>query len=79
MEQQESVINRVGELGAVPIRTDRFFAVNTSWYFTTREGSDIGPFESKSQAKQGLCDFVDFVKVADPRILSSFFSTLKAE
>ena len=74
---QQPISNRSGELGTVPLRTDRFFAVNSTWYFTTREGSSIGPFDTKFDAKKGLNDFVDFVKVANPSILNSFFSTLK--
>lgn len=75
----QTISNRIGELGAVPIRTDRFFAVNAAWYFSTREGTSIGPFETKSDAKQGLNDFVNFIKVAEPRVLTSFLSTLKAD
>lgn len=70
---------RDGELGAVPMRTDRFFAVNSAWYFATREGASIGPFESKFDAQRGLTDFVDFIQLAEPRVLSSFYSTLSPE
>ena len=67
---------RNGELGAVPMRTDRFFAVNSAWYFATREGASIGPFESKYDAQNGLTDFIDFIQLAEPRVLSSFYSNL---
>jgi len=67
---------RDGELGAVPMRTDRFFVVNTAWYFATREGASIGPFESKTDAQSGLADFIDFVKLAEPRVLSTFYTSL---
>ena len=69
---------RTGELGAVPIRTDRFFAVNSAWYFATREGASIGPFQSKPDAQRGLSDFIDFIKLAEPRVLNSFYSSLNA-
>ena len=67
---------RSGELGATPMRTDRFFAVNSAWFFATREGASIGPFESKNDAQKGLSDFVDFIQLAEPRILSTFYSSL---
>jgi hypothetical protein len=70
---------RDGELGAVPMRTDRFFAVNSAWYFATREGASIGPFESKFDAQRGLGDFIDFIQLAEPRVLSSFYSNLNPE
>ena len=70
-------MNRQGEAGKIPIRTDRFFAVNSSWYFTTREGGSIGPYKSKIDAKSGLTDFVAFIKNAEPTLLQSFLSTLK--
>lgn len=69
--------HRNGEKGAVPMRTDRFFAVNNGWYFATREGASIGPFESKDGARDGLNDFIDFVQLADPSILGRFYSSLR--
>ena len=74
----QMVDNRNGELGVVPMRTDRFFAVNSAWYFATREGASIGPFDDKTDAQKGLTDFVDFVKLAEPRVLSTFYSSLNS-
>ena len=68
--------SRLGENGPVPLRTDRFFAVKNSWYFSTREGASIGPYEDKNQAEQGLHDFIDFIELAEPRMLSSFYESL---
>lgn len=68
---------RNGENAAVPLRTDRFFAVNSSWFFTTREGVDIGPFATKEDAYNGLIDFIDFVERADPNLLNQFFNNMK--
>lgn len=67
---------RMGESGTPPMRTDRFFSVNSTWYFATREGASIGPFDSKDDAAQGLRDFIDFIALAEPRVLSSFYSSL---
>jgi len=69
---------RNGEAGAVPMRTDRFFAVNSAWYFATREGASIGPFEDKTEAQRGLSDFLDFIQLAEPRVLSTFYSSLNS-
>ncbi|MCP5322232.1 MAG: hypothetical protein H7A12_15720 [Pseudomonadales bacterium] len=68
--------NRNGESGTVPIRTDRFFAVNSAWYFATREGASIGPFETKHEAVGGLQDFLDFIQLAEPQVLSTFYASL---
>jgi hypothetical protein len=70
---------RTGESGAVPMRTDRFFAVNAAWYFTTREGASIGPFASKTDAQGGLADFVKFIAIAQPRVLSSLYASLHTD
>ena len=48
----------------IPLRTDRFFAINANWFFTTREGADIGPFETKEEAREGLSTFIEFINVA---------------
>lgn len=78
--QPEAVTcRRSGESGAVPMRTDRFFAVNAAWYFTTREGASIGPFVSKTDAQGGLADFINFVNVAQPRVLSTLYASLHGE
>jgi hypothetical protein len=58
------------------MRTDRFFAVKNAWYFSTREGASIGPFDNKTEAEQGLSDFIDFIDLAEPQLLSSFYSSL---
>lgn len=69
---------REGEEGyGVPLRTDRFFSVNTSWYFTTREGPAVGPFFDKGDAQKGLMDFIDFVKLADEKVLNTFLANYK--
>jgi len=39
-------------------RSDRFFKANGSWYFTTREKIDIGPFGTVQNAEHGLSLFI---------------------
>lgn len=58
------VLNRIGESGyKIPLRTDRFFAVNSKWYFSTREGISIGPFTDKKEATIGLNDFIEYMSI----------------
>ena len=68
--------NRNGEAGNVPVRTDRFFAVQGAWYFSTREGAPIGPFDDKEEAQRGLNDFLEFMNLAEPRTLSKLYASL---
>ncbi len=35
-------------------RSDRYFVVDKKWYFTTREGTNEGPFNSADDAHRGL-------------------------
>ena len=72
-----NIISRNGEEKSVPLRSDRFFAVNHDWFFTTREGVDIGPFATKQDAYNGLIDFIDFVERADPTLLDQFLNNMK--
>lgn len=60
--------------GTPPMRSDRFFAVNAYWFFATREGADIGPFETKSEAQTGLQNFIDFISIAPPETRDQFLS-----
>jgi hypothetical protein len=54
-------INREGEHGSTPSRSDRFFRVEHEWYFTTREGQTHGPFDSKEEADASLTLFLSHV------------------
>lgn len=68
--------NRAGERGDLPTRQERFFITGDSWYFSTREGCPIGPYPSKDQAGQGLSDFLEFMSLAKPKMLTRFYSSL---
>lgn len=63
----------------LPLRTDRFFAVHAAWYFTTREGASIGPFDTKQDAQVGLLDFIEFIQKAEDSIRNNFISSLIAK
>lgn len=58
----------------VPMRTDRFFAVNSRWFFTTREGADVGPFDTKNDAQLGLDMFIEFIHIAPLETRDRFLS-----
>lgn len=66
-------LNRTGEQGNVPFRSNRFFNSNGYWYYTTREGVDIGPFDSHEDAARGACEFIEFISRVEP----SFARTLE--
>ena len=69
-------MNRTGELGTIPVRSDRFFAAQGEWFFSTREGSPIGPFSNKGEASSGLRDFIEFMALAEPKILNKLYQAL---
>jgi len=68
--------NRKGEIGNLPPRSSRVFHMNNLWYFNTREGVDIGPFYSRNEALTSLQDFLEFIQLANKKILKSFSSAL---
>lgn len=49
---------RKGENDKTWFRTERFFAIGTDWYATTREHSNLGPFKSKLAAEQALVRYI---------------------
>lgn len=63
--------NRAGEKGAVPNRNGRFVQKDGYWYYTTREGVDIGPFDSRDDAEVGVGEFIDFICASEPTILAA--------
>ena len=56
--------NRTGENGNAPSRSNRLFQQESYWYYRTREGVAIGPFDSRDEAEVGVNDFVDFMSHA---------------
>jgi len=49
--------HRKGERGEIPYRSGRFFSAEGSWFFATREGDNVGPFETLQLARSGLVDY----------------------
>jgi hypothetical protein len=39
-------------------RTDRFFVSDGKWFFTTREGGNLGPFDSQEAAQDALVQYL---------------------
>ena len=61
-------MNRTGEQCDLPHRKSRFFQAEEYWYYNTREGVAIGPFDSLSEAETGVSDFIDFIMHAEPSV-----------
>jgi hypothetical protein len=64
-----ATLNRTGELGSVPDRNGRFIQKEGYWYYTTREGVDIGPFDQRADAENGVGEFIDFICASEPKVL----------
>lgn len=64
-------MNRTGEHFEIPPRRSRFFEKDGYWYYCTREGVNIGPFDSLHEAERGLSDFIDFIVHAEPDIIAT--------
>lgn len=64
-------MNRTGENGRLPKRSNRFFEKNRYWYYTTREGVSIGPFDTAQEAETGASDFIDFIIHAEPSVVQT--------
>lgn len=57
---------------SIPLRSERFFKLEDSWYFTTRENVTVGPFKSRDCARSAVNDFIDFIKAAPPQTVAAF-------
>jgi len=71
LKNEDSNMNRSGENCSVPQRNARFFKQDGYWYYSTREGFNIGPFDSMGGAEKGASAFIDFVLHAEPQVLES--------
>jgi len=57
-------------------RQSRFFKKDDFWYFSTREGIDIGPFDSDQEASEGASAYLDFIN-SEPTKTAEEFVRLK--
>lgn len=60
-----------------PIRSDRYFKLHNFWFFATREGASVGPFDSKEDATNAVADFIEFAQKADAETLEFFVPDIK--
>lgn len=67
-------LNRYGESGSIPDRGSRVYIQNDYWWYATREGVHVGPFDSRSEAESGVRDFVDYITHAREHDSQSFAS-----
>ncbi|ODS22739.1 hypothetical protein AB835_12560 [Candidatus Endobugula sertula] len=54
----------------MPYRSDRIFSQCGYWYFRTREGMDIGPFDNRGEAVLGAKGFISFLEESQPDIVN---------
>lgn len=59
--------NRAGEQGSIPNRQGRYIQKDNYWYYTTREGVDIGPFDNCTDAEVGVGEFIEFIQSSEPK------------
>ena len=63
-----AINNRAGEQGSVPSRHGRYLQKDGYLYYTTREGVDIGPFDSRDDAETGVGEFIEFIQASEPKV-----------
>ncbi|HTF98221.1 MAG TPA: DUF6316 family protein [Cellvibrio sp.] len=63
-----ATLNRAGEQGSVPERHGRLLQKDGYWYYSTREGVDIGPFDNREDAENGVGEFIDFIQASEPKV-----------
>lgn len=49
----------------VRYRTDRYLLIQEKWFFSTREGHNIGPFTNKACTHEGVSLFLRYI-IHDP-------------
>ena len=68
-----SFTSREGEtLPKKPFRSGRYFKLHNYWFFTTREGTSVGPFDSMHCAEKSVNDYIEFIKIASPDVVDFF-------
>jgi hypothetical protein len=62
-------LNRNGESDVSQDRSERIFIQHNYWYFRTREGMDIGPYDSQLDATDGINSFIEFLSTAEKKVV----------
>ncbi len=79
MDETNNTTFRSGESGPLPNRSCRFFEQEKYWYFRTREGLDIGPFDQLKDAEEGLNGFIGFLKQAQADVVTRITKYIKLQ
>jgi hypothetical protein len=66
---------RQGEKQALHTRSSRFIHRGNQWFFVTREGANIGPYNDKCEAQLALAYFVERTQWPDSRALRHYIET----
>ena len=53
-----NITHRAGEHDVSVIRSNRFYSTGNSWYFSTREGTNEGPFASRILAHDAIQEYI---------------------
>lgn len=48
------------------MRSERYFKLYDYWYFATREGAMLGPFDTREQALRATRDYIEFMQKEAP-------------
>lgn len=60
--QELNLSLRAGDHRPPPPRTGRFINNRGDWYFQTREGTQMGPFYSQSEAQEAAEEYIQLLK-----------------
>lgn len=55
-------------------RSNRLFRQQKDWFFKTREGALVGPYDSSEQALQGIESYIQFVQKAPTSVVKVLFN-----
>ena len=69
---------RNNEAIEIGMRSGRFTQRDGEWFLQTREGIELGPFESHAEAAVCLDDYVDFVEGSSEEDKEQFFKIFAA-
>jgi len=58
------MLYRKGEKEKTWYRMERIYMSDSQWFFSTREGEEVGPFASRGSAQNGVGAFIRHTKTA---------------
>lgn len=67
------MLRRTDNESGFKVRGDRYFKLHDYWFFGTREGATVGPYDTKEHALKGTREYIEFIERAPQSVFKILY------